>query len=79
MVTEDPTPGQAVIGSSPAASLVNDSTIRPGHDRFSCMCDGGMCVIRLLSECVPVCDKKRRHFSLTFQQAFVSQIKPNKT
>lgn len=34
VVTEDPAPGQAVTGYSPAASLVNVSTISPDQDRL---------------------------------------------
>lgn len=32
VVTEDPTPGQAVTGSIPTAPLANESTLRPEHN-----------------------------------------------
>ncbi len=60
MATEDPTPGQAVTGSIPAASLVNISTIRQDQDRFFLLSDGEMCFIFQQTFVSQICPNEMR-------------------
>lgn len=81
VVTEDPASGQAVTGSSPAASLVSVFTIRPDQDRFvfsynlmeECAYTPAFCMY-VLCVCVQSTVQHWQLFSFTFQRAFVSQI-----